>query len=116
MWSPTRLLPVAPTLRTRIRSKLENLTLAFITRYTFFNGETFECTWRDGVCAEFSARQATILASHGLPTQRAVQSPASGACVPDQDVDRDRIAAAVSGMSRMMISGSTSGIGAEPKL
>jgi hypothetical protein len=25
--------------------------------YTFFNGETFSCTWVDGRCPEFSARQ-----------------------------------------------------------
>jgi hypothetical protein len=31
--------------------------------YTFFNGETFRCTWADGRCAEFSAQQRLVLAS-----------------------------------------------------
>jgi hypothetical protein len=31
--------------------------------YTFFNGETFECEWVDGVCPEFSARQLQVLAA-----------------------------------------------------
>jgi hypothetical protein len=31
--------------------------------YTFFNAETFRCTWVDGRCAEFSARQRLVLAS-----------------------------------------------------
>ncbi len=31
-------------------------------KYTFFNGETFSCTWVDGRCPEFSARQRVVLA------------------------------------------------------
>ncbi len=31
--------------------------------YTFFNGETFSCTWVDGRCPAFSARQRLVLAS-----------------------------------------------------
>ena len=29
--------------------------------YTFFNGETFECSWIDGKCPEFTARQRAVL-------------------------------------------------------
>jgi hypothetical protein len=29
--------------------------------YTFFNGETFNCTWTDGRCPKFTSRQRTIL-------------------------------------------------------
>jgi len=32
--------------------------------YTFFNGETLNCTWAEGHCPEFVARQAAILASY----------------------------------------------------
>jgi hypothetical protein len=32
-------------------------------KYTFFNGETFSCTWVDGRCPEFSARQRVVVAS-----------------------------------------------------
>ena len=31
-------------------------------RYTFFNGEVYACTFVDGVCAEFDARQAAVRA------------------------------------------------------
>ncbi len=31
--------------------------------YTFFNGETFRCTWVNGRCPEFCARQRLVLAS-----------------------------------------------------
>jgi hypothetical protein len=30
-------------------------------RYTFFNGEVFDCTWYEGMCHAFSARQRTLL-------------------------------------------------------
>jgi len=32
-------------------------------KYTFFNGETFECTFVDGRCPEFEARQAAVRAA-----------------------------------------------------
>jgi hypothetical protein len=32
-------------------------------RYTFFNGEVYACTFVDGVCGEFDARQAAVLAA-----------------------------------------------------
>ena len=31
--------------------------------YTFFNGETFNCTWADGRCPEFTARQRAVQAA-----------------------------------------------------
>jgi hypothetical protein len=31
--------------------------------HTFFNGETLNCTWVDGRCPEFTARQAALLAA-----------------------------------------------------
>ena len=31
--------------------------------YTFFNGETFNCTWVDGRCPEFTARQSAVQAA-----------------------------------------------------
>jgi hypothetical protein len=32
-------------------------------RYTFFNGEVYACTFVDGVCREFDARQAAVRAA-----------------------------------------------------
>ena len=32
-------------------------------RYTFFNGEVYACTFVDGVCGEFDARQAAVRAA-----------------------------------------------------
>jgi hypothetical protein len=31
--------------------------------YTFFNGETFNCTWADGGCPEFTVRQRMVRAA-----------------------------------------------------
>lgn len=30
-------------------------------RYTFFSGEVFDCTWQDGRCPEFNAKQSAVL-------------------------------------------------------
>jgi len=30
-------------------------------RYTFFNGEVFDCTWKDDRCPEFTAKQSAVL-------------------------------------------------------
>jgi hypothetical protein len=32
-------------------------------RYTFFNGSTLDCTWKDGCCPEFAVRQKAVLAA-----------------------------------------------------
>jgi hypothetical protein len=44
-------------------------------RYTFFNGEVYACTFVDGVCAEFDARQAAVRAA---PDAASVQARAEG--------------------------------------
>ena len=43
--------------------------------YTFFNGETFSCTWVDGRCPEFSARQRLVL-EH--PDEASIKARAAG--------------------------------------
>ena len=43
--------------------------------YTFFNGETFRCTWVDGRCPEFSARQRLVLAH---PDEASIEARAAG--------------------------------------
>jgi len=42
--------------------------------YTFFNGETFNCTWADGRCPEFKARQRAVRAA---PDQASAQARAA---------------------------------------
>ena len=44
-------------------------------RYTFFNGEVYACTFVDGVCAEFDARQAAVRAA---PDAASAQARAEG--------------------------------------
>jgi hypothetical protein len=44
-------------------------------RYTFFNGEVYICTFVDGVCGEFDARQAAVRAA---PDAASVQARAEG--------------------------------------
>ena len=44
-------------------------------RYTFFNGEVYACTFVDGVCKEFDARQAAVRAA---PDAASVQARAEG--------------------------------------
>jgi len=43
--------------------------------YTFFNGETFNCTWADGRCPEFTARQRAVQAA---PDHASAQARAQG--------------------------------------
>jgi hypothetical protein len=43
--------------------------------YTFFNGETFSCTWVDGRCPAFSARQRLVLAH---PDEASMEARAAG--------------------------------------
>ena len=43
--------------------------------YTFFNGETFTCTFVEGRCAEFVQRQAAVRAA---PDAASVQARAEG--------------------------------------
>jgi len=43
--------------------------------YTFFNGETFTCTWADGSCPEFTERQRAVQAA---PDHESAQARAQG--------------------------------------
>jgi hypothetical protein len=56
--------------------------------YTFFNGETFECTFVDGHCDAFDARQAAVRAA---PDAAAVRARAEA----DAAVKAERKAAAI---------------------
>jgi hypothetical protein len=49
-------------------------------RYTFFNGEVLQCSWRDDICPEFCQRQAVLLnaAAQATPESRAMQRAAAG--------------------------------------
>ena len=44
-------------------------------RYTFFNGEVYACTFVDGLCKEFDARQAAVRAA---PDAASAQARAEG--------------------------------------
>jgi hypothetical protein len=41
-------------------------------RYTFFNGEVYACTFVDGVCSEFDARQAAVRAAPDAASAQAM--------------------------------------------
>jgi hypothetical protein len=72
-------------------------------RYTFFNGDTLHCSWRDGLCPEFSARQAAILTRLGLPSATAAP-PLSSSARAAASVDSDHIAAVALSIANLMIS------------
>lgn len=51
---------------------LPTMKICFIlNRYTFFNGESFSCTWDTGTCAAFDERQAAVRAAPDQESARA---------------------------------------------
>jgi hypothetical protein len=59
--------------------------------YTFFNGETFNCTWADGRCPEFTARRRAVQAA---PDRASAQARAQGyASVQDKAAAQAKAAA-----------------------